>query len=145
MATRSAIGYRRPDGSIRAAYCHWDGSPSHQLPILKEHYSAVRKVQALIRPGSMSSLRTETTWESTYQRDANGRADFDLPQTHLRGPQPLYHFERGEGPWSSGSGTYAMPPRTYASLAEATTEWRNSNCEWLYVYETGCGWLAYDL
>ena len=37
MATRSAIGYIRPDGSIRAVYCHWDGSPGHQLPILTEH------------------------------------------------------------------------------------------------------------
>jgi hypothetical protein len=33
MATRSAIGYALPSGKVRAVYCHWDGSPSHQLPI----------------------------------------------------------------------------------------------------------------
>ena len=65
MATRSAIGYRKLDGSVRAVYCHWDGYPEHQLPILKKHYNGIRKVQALIKPGSMSSLRTRSTWEDS--------------------------------------------------------------------------------
>ena len=81
MATRSAIGYALPSGKIRSVYCHWDGYPSHQLPILKERYGSVRKVQALIRPGSMSSLQTSETWEPKNTRD----------------PQPLYHSERGVG------------------------------------------------
>ena len=56
MGTRSAIGYELPSGKIKAAYCHWDGSPRNQLPILNDHYKSIKSVQALIKPGSMSSL-----------------------------------------------------------------------------------------
>lgn len=143
MATRSAIGYALPSGKVRAVYCHWDGSPSHQLPILTEHYGSVRKVQALIRPGSMSSLRTAETWASDYPRDANGRADFTGPRTNLRVPQPLYHHERGIGPWcGAGVDSYAQPPQT---SDDAEPFWRDQGCEHLYVFRPGYGWFHYAL
>lgn len=134
MATRSAIGYALPDGRVRAVYCHWDGNPGHHLPILTEHYNSVRKVQGLIRPGSMSCLRTTETWQSACQRDANGRADFDAPRTNLRDPQPLYHHERGED--------YAQPPVT---TADPENYWRDYGCEHLYVYRAKYGWFHYEL
>lgn len=140
MATRSAIGYALPDGRVRAVYCHWDGSPGHHLPILTEHYNSLRRVQALIRPGSMSCLRTTETWQSEYQRDANDRADFDAPRTNLRDPQPLYHHERGEGPW--GGKDYALPP---ATTDDPENYWRDYCCEHLYVYRPKCGWFHYEL
>ena len=94
MATRSAIGYRKLDGSVRAVYCHWDGYPEHQLPILKKHYSGIRKVQAMIKPGSMSSLRTRQVWEhSNVLTDENGEFVTDaeglLRYVNDRDPQPL--------------------------------------------------------
>lgn len=112
MGTRSAIGYKQPDGSIRAAYCHWDGYPSHQLPILNEHYRTVEAVRKLVSPGSMSSLRTERTWTDA-----------------MREPQPLYHAERGDG----------QKPRTCGSLFAAKREWKGTGCEHLYVYTPGRG------
>ena len=54
MGTRSAIGYLQPSGSVRAVFCHWDGCPSHQLPILNKHYNTTSKVKALVKPGFMS-------------------------------------------------------------------------------------------
>lgn len=125
MATRSAIGYALPNGKVRAVYCHWDGYPSHQLPILNEHYNSVRKVQALIRPGSMSSLRTSQLWDSTYNSETG-------EYTPSREPQPLYHRERGDG----------EAPIT-SENPEAS--WRNYCCEHLYVFRTGYGWFHYEL
>ena len=102
MATRSAIGYKLPNGDIKAVYCHWDGYPSHQLPILDKHYTTLEAVETLVAGGSMSCLRTRNTWErgdvlrdeaGEYLRDAEGnvRSEGD------REPQPLYHAERGDG------------------------------------------------
>jgi hypothetical protein len=143
MATRSAIGYALPSGNVRAVYCHWDGSPSIQLPVLEEHYNNVRKIQTLIRPGSMSNLRTEETWDSDYQRDEHGKADFDSPRTNLRDPQPLYHRERGIGPWCAGD-NYAQPPITVPG-EKAQNYWREHGCEFLYVFRPGWGWFNYSL
>jgi len=139
MATRSAIGYIRPDGSIRAVYCHWDGSPGHQLPILTEHYSGVRKVQALIKPGSMSSLRTTQLWHSNWD---------SATQTYqpARDPQPLYHHERGNGPWCCGDGSaYGDPPLTAPTLGEAINLWRDYGCEYLYAFSKEDGWHHYAI
>jgi hypothetical protein len=55
MATRSTISLETEKG-IKTIYCHWDGYPDHHLPILKEHYNTVEKVEALINIGNLSSL-----------------------------------------------------------------------------------------
>lgn len=136
MATRSAIGYALPSGKVRAVYCHWDGSPSHQLPILQEHYNTLRKVQALVRPGSMSSLRTEQLWESEYNPETG--------YSPRRDPQPLYHHERGQGPWCAGDGSYGDPPATVTE-AEVEKHWRDYGCEHLYIFRPKYGWFHYEL
>ncbi|MFZ9888705.1 MAG: hypothetical protein ACO3JL_14490 [Myxococcota bacterium] len=135
MATRSAIGYALPSGKVCAVYCHWDGSPSHQLPILKEHYNSLPKVRALVKPGSMSQLCTTDTWGSDYPRDANGKADFDAPRTEQRPAQPLYHHERGHG----GYPPFSVPD------ADAPSHWAEYGCEHLYVFRPGYGWFHYEL
>lgn len=143
MATRSAIGYLRPDGSIRAAYCHWDGHPEHQLPILNEHYNSLRKVQALIRPGSMSILRAEHFWDSEYVTDPETGHGHYEPS---RPPQPLYHHERGDGLWNNnGAIPYGEPPQLALSLEQAKAHWSGSGCEWLYVFSPEGGWLHYSM
>ena len=129
MATRSAIGYALPSGKVRAVYCHWDGNPEHHLPILHTDYNSTRKVQALIRPGSMSSLRTPQLWDSNYDPETG-------TYSPTRAPQPLYHHERGDGPWNNnGAIPYSDPPETCADLNAAKKRWRDSGCEWLYVFD----------
>lgn len=130
MATRSAIGYELPDGSIRAVYCHWGGSPTNQLPILWKHYNAVAKVKKLIAPGSMSSLRTAETWTE-----------------ETRDPQPLYHKERGDdGPWNYGGGHYSMPAVTTDSPSATYTHWKDHGCQWIYIYRPKIReWVFYYL
>ena len=140
MATRSAIGYQEPDGSTTAVYCHWDGSPEHQLPILEKHYNSLEKVKALIAPGSMSSLRTRSTWDcGDAIKDANGYTrdlEGNLMYVNDREPQPLYHHER------VGFGDdYAEKP---INSHWPRNEWfHNHDCEHLYVW-VGNGWAHYS-
>ena len=117
MGTRSAIGYLQPSGSVRAVYCHWDGYPSHQLPILNKRYNTLAKVKALIKPGSMSSLETKYTWTLHEVRE----------------PQPLYHCEAG---FEAG---YSSPPIT--SGRPLDTWFKEHDCEYLYVWEGR--WIIY--
>lgn len=130
MGTRSAIGYRQPSGAVRAVYCHYDGYPEHQLPILRKRYNTLRKVQALIRPGSMSSLRTRGTWDHSgaLLKDAIGEPLRDiegfLMSKNDRAPQPLYHHERGE----RGCDPKVSQDPTYMWF-------RVHDCEHLYIFE----------
>ena len=39
MSTNSRIGILHEDGTTETIYCHWDGYPEHQMPILTEHYN----------------------------------------------------------------------------------------------------------
>jgi hypothetical protein len=55
MATRSTISLETDKG-IKTIYCHWDGYPSHHLPILEEHYNTYEKVEALMSLGNLSTL-----------------------------------------------------------------------------------------
>ena len=134
MGTRSAIGYRQPSGAVRAVYCHYDGYPSHQLPILRKRYNTLRKVQALIRPGSMSSLRCRDTWgpRGELMLDAVGDPLRDIEgfvmYTNDRAPQPLYHSERGE----RGTG-----PRV--SQFPRNLWFCQHDCEHLYIFEPSTG------
>lgn len=136
MATRSAIGYLKTNGhgkskTIRCVYCHCDGYPEHQLPILREHYNTVAKVRALLSPGSMSSLRTTHTWVRCDGQNAHP----GMPPE--RDPQPLYHAERGEN-----DGTPAV---THDFLDEAKNYWSHMGCEHLYLYVPHEGWQYYKL
>ncbi len=103
MGTRSAIGYKLPNGNIRASYCHWDGYPEHQLPILTEHYTTLEAVEALVEPGSMSQLRSrQNGWSyAPALKDQDGNFVFDaeglLTYEEMRDAQPVYHHERGDG------------------------------------------------
>lgn len=56
MATRSNIGIRESDGTIRAVYCHYDGYPSNNGRILLDHYTNEVIVRELVAGGNMSSL-----------------------------------------------------------------------------------------
>ena len=151
MGTRSAIGHELPSGKIKAVYCHWDGYPQHHLPILIEHYNTLEKAKALIKPGSMSALRTRETWDSevpasrtkegNYLRDDEGFLMYD----NDREPQPLYHHERGDGPWNATNSDYGAPPHVTASLKAARKWWAGFCCEHMYIFEINVGWIHYDL
>ena len=57
MATRSHIGKRNLDDTVDYIYCHWDGYPSNNGVILKDHYTTMDKVNELIELGDLRSLK----------------------------------------------------------------------------------------
>ena len=128
MSHRSAIGYKRNNGDIRAVYCHWGGLPRNQLPILNEHYNSLWKCKKLVRPGSMSVLRSNEDWDGNEQK-----------------PAPLYHQHNLNGPWRRKGCSYWEIP-IVKSLTRALTFWRALDCEYLYVFDPSTNeWTATSL
>jgi hypothetical protein len=70
MATRSAIGYMRNDGTVRAVYVHWDGYLSQVGKILIENYDLLG-VDDLCDLGDISSLGETIEDTEFYGRDRN--------------------------------------------------------------------------
>lgn len=87
MATRSNIGIKNTDGSIEMIYCHWDGYPSHHLPILTEHYNTEDKVRELLALGDISVL------DKRVKPNENEAHTFNRPSD---GIVIAYHRDRGE-------------------------------------------------
>lgn len=123
MATRSCIAVRT--GTARkprylAVYCHWDGYPDHQLPILAQHHNSSAKALALIAPGDISALRTGSTWQSGAPRS----------------PQPLYYAERGDKD---------IAPREFTKVQQLLDHFQGMGCEHAYVFTPKLGWVHTDL
>lgn len=117
MGTRSRIAIRNDDGTYDSIYCHWDGYPSHNGLILRDHYSATNKVRALIALGDLSSLRAEI----------GHKHDFG---SHEGEACTAYGRDRGE------TGVEASRSVDIDALAELT---QDCGGEWLYVFN-GHGW-----
>lgn len=135
MGTRSRIGIELSDGSVLSSYCHWNGYPEYNGKILVTHYQNREDVQELIDGGSMSSLRTRSTWTSgSSLKDEKGNfihdADGFMMSENDRDPQPLYHSERGDGqePMKSDFETFTA----------------GHSCEeYAYLYDLNGNWKAY--
>jgi hypothetical protein len=80
MGTRSIIAIQDNKTECLAVYCHYDGYPTNQMPILNKKYNRPVAIRKLLSGGDMSSLQTETTWTLGESREA----------------QPLYYRERGD-------------------------------------------------
>lgn len=55
MGTRSRIAVKIGD-IYRSTYCHWDGYPSNNFPLLTENYATQDKAELLVSFGDASSL-----------------------------------------------------------------------------------------
>jgi hypothetical protein len=69
MATRSNIGIRETDGTVKTIYSHWDGYPQHVGRILLAHYRDEDSVRALIDLGDISELHETLDTVVAYHRD----------------------------------------------------------------------------
>jgi hypothetical protein len=124
MGTRSFITIKHKDNTYSGVYCHWDGSPDHNGKILRDDYQARSKVVDLIDGGSMSSLKTKTTWESTFQDD-----DYD----NTREEQPLYYYERGE------TDEDTIYPKHFKTHQQMYKYAKNCCCEFIYTFDDTVG------
>ncbi len=116
MATHSLIGKLDPDGTIRAVYCHWDGHPVHQLPMLK-NYDTDEAVHALLDLGELSSLGPTLETCCAYKRDRNDLdaspawefEDLDELQKEAKVRYAPYIYLFQGGGWSVVSGNFFQP------------------------------------
>ena len=123
MGTRSAIGYKTPQGKVRAKYCHYDGYIAHNGRILQEHYQEARKIAQLVELGDMSTLDAEI----------GVQVDFDDREAQ-EGQCVFYGRDRGE------TGTDAQDFETVQEFVEYYTD---SGCEYFYLH-TASGWVVHD-
>ena len=122
MSTRSRIGILNPNGSTRTIYCHSDGYPEHQLPILTQHYSSIEKVEELLNLGDISSLG---------ERIAPNLEEEHTFKDRVKGVTVAYHRDRGE-------------PMTAALRHENIHALKKSDwsIDWFYLFDAKKGeWL----
>jgi hypothetical protein len=123
MATRSRIAIELPSGEVHSIYCHWDGYPSNNGAILKEHYNTRDKVTQLISLGDISSLRPRVK----PNPDELGKHNFNTPIEDI---VIAYHRDRAED--------YSKP-RVNADR----NEYKDSDIEeWGYLFTKQNEWLV---
>jgi hypothetical protein len=113
MGTRSAIGYKLPNGKIRAKYCHWDGYVEGGVgQTLQESYQAAFKIGRMVELGDMSTLAAEIDDCEFYGRDrgdsprdvdAQDYDDFDDFTTSFEGCEYFYVWNGNEWIVSQGN------------------------------------------
>ena len=128
MSTRSFIGRINPDNSVTTIYCHWDGYPEHQFPVLYYSYSNEEKLTSLLELGSISSL-AENPAPPEYRKHS---FNSPVPDVTL-----AYHRDRGD-PWGE------CKPETYPSLEDLLSECDdNFWIEYYYIFD-GKDWHIYN-
>jgi|TARA_B100002019_G_C21266715_1_gene599846 hypothetical protein len=120
MATRSAIGIQKADGSIQGVYCHWDGYPEHNGQILASHYDREKLLQ-LIALGNLSTLSKEIGHEQDFDKRSTQKDDWCL----------FYGRDRGE----TGQG-----PKTFKTVGDFVDHYEASWAEHFYWLDLDGNW-----
>jgi hypothetical protein len=118
MATRSTIGIKQEDGTIKAIYCHWDGYPAGVGAGLSQNYNSKEQAEALISLGGFSSLK-ETLEETRggvymnahYQPSDPARTftgEKDWLENFNSGEEYFYLFNSLGWVYSKGGNWYAI-------------------------------------
>jgi len=123
MGTRSAIGYKTPEGKIRAKYSHYDGYPACTGAILQDHYQEARKIAQMVELGDQSFLEEEIF--------PKGEHSFNKPED---GVTVFYGRDRGET---------GVEAQEFDTVQEFVDYYASAGCEYFYLHTTG-GWIVHD-
>ena len=117
MSTRSRIGILYGDGTTETVYCHSDGFPEHQMPILTGHYDTIEKVEELIDLGDLSILKERI---APAEGEPHG-FDYDDRAENVT---VAYHRDRGEP---------LTPAQHHRSIADLkASDW---SIEYFYLFD----------
>ena len=123
MSTRSRIGILHADGTTETIYCHSDGYPDQQMPILTGHYENAEKVKALLALGDISYLAERIA------PDAEEPHSFENPAD---GVTVAYHRDRNEPP---------QPAQRHSSIDALKAD--NWDISFFYLFDAENGaWLT---
>lgn len=115
MATRARIGIQNEDGTITAAYQHWDGYPGGLGYNLVDYWTNADKVREAISLGNASK------WGFIV----GDKIDFDDRQNPMHDLQNVYYM-RDRGEQDQG-------PKTYKDEADYLARGFNSGEEYIYL------------
>jgi hypothetical protein len=113
MATRSAIGIKSEDGTIKASYCHWDGYPEGVGAGLVQFYNSKAQAEELISLGGFSALHDtlEETKAGAYGTPSDSARTFtgekDFFENFNAGEEYFYLYTEGTGWRYSQGGNWA--------------------------------------
>lgn len=119
MSTPCNIGIINEDHSIDLIYCHFDGYPSYQTPILLSSYNTAEKVRELIALGDISSLGSNINPSVSIH-------SFDNPQ---KGVVVAYHRDRGEE-WAE------CKPLHFENKADLKCRQKGYRGEYIYLFDS---------
>jgi len=125
MGTRSAIGYKTPEGKIRAKYSHYDGYVAGCGKTLQEHYQEARKIAQMVELGDQSFLEAEI-----FPTPGSGHS-FETPE---EGVTVFYNRDRGET---------RAEAQEFDTVQEFVDYYANAGCEFFYLH-TSAGWIVHD-
>lgn len=123
MATRSAIGYKTPEGKVRAIYAHWDGYPAGVGRTLVNHYQQARKICQLVELGDVSIVDAEI----------GVQVDFD-DRAAQEGQCVFYGRDRGET---------GVETREFETVGDFVDHYTGAGSEYFYIYSNG-EWIYHD-
>jgi hypothetical protein len=123
MGTRSAIGYKTPEGKVVAKYSHYDGYVAGVGHTLVEHYQEARKIAQMVELGDQSFLAPEIF--------PKGEHSFNKPE---EGVTVFYGRDRGE------EGTEAQE---FDTVGDFVDYYDGAGCEYFYLYVNG-EWIYHD-
>ena len=124
MGTRSAIGYKTPEGKIRAKYSHYDGYPAFTGAMLEKHYQAARKIAQMVELGDQSGIAPNVFPSS----DAHS---FNTPEDDVI---VFYGRDRGET---------RVDAQDFDTVQEFVEYYADSGCEYFYLHTVN-GWIMHD-
>ena len=123
MGTRSAIGYKTPEGKVVAKYSHYDGYVAGVGRTLVEHYQEARKIAQMVELGDQSFLAEEIF--------PKGEHSFNKPE---EGVTVFYGRDRGEKD---------VDAQEFETVQEFVDYYADSGCEYFYL-STPNGWIYHD-
>jgi len=124
MGTRSAIGYKTPQGTIRAKYSHYDGYPLYTGAMLQQYYQNNDKIVQMVELGDQSSIAPNVC-------PTDESHSFGTPQEDVI---VFYGRDRGET---------GVDAREFDTVQEFVDYYAGAGCEYFYLHTAG-GWIVND-
>ena len=123
MGTRSAIGYKTPEGKVVAKYSHFDGYVAGVGRTLVEHYQEARKIAMMVGLGDQSFLAEEIF--------PKGEHSFNAPE---EGVTVFYGRDRGEKD---------VDAQEFETVGDFVDYYADAAAEYFYLYVNG-EWIVHD-
>ena len=122
MSTRSRIGIKENDGTIRSVYCHFDGYPGGVGRKLVNYYDDPDLASELIDLGDISSLGETVGHAHDFDRCPSGQTNY-------------YGRDRHEDDVATS---------THETEDDFFGAGRRSGANFFYLFDQEKGWLAFN-